>query len=193
MNFNFDETGKTDEELVALTLKDQEYFSFIVKRYSVKLKVYISRISGLGSEDADDLLQEVFIKTYRHLNDFDGNLKFSAWIYRIARNHTISHFRKNKLKQELQLQLDENVMENLSSDFDLEKEINDNMTKDSVQAVLNSLDARYREVLELKFIEGWDYRQISDILKKPMGTVATLINRAKKKFKDQLKKQKIKI
>ncbi|MDD5489902.1 MAG: sigma-70 family RNA polymerase sigma factor, partial [Candidatus Moranbacteria bacterium] len=77
---------KTDEEMVALTLKNQDYFACLVERYEPKLMRYIRRISAATQEDAEDLLQDVFVKVYRNLNDFDQKLKFSSWIYRIAHN-----------------------------------------------------------------------------------------------------------
>jgi len=68
-----------DAELVALTLENQSYFIHIVNRYRAKLASYLRRISGLGPEDLEDVLQEVFIKIYLNLNDFDQDLKFSTW------------------------------------------------------------------------------------------------------------------
>ncbi len=84
---------KTDIELVRLTLTNQENFLYLVNRYDKKLLKFIQRISGLRLEDAEDLLQEVFIKVYQNLNDFDQDLKFSSWIYRIARNQAICYYR----------------------------------------------------------------------------------------------------
>ena len=75
----------------------------------------------------------------------------------------------------------------------MEKEIDLITDKQLITDILNSLDYKYKEILELKFLEEKDYREISDILKKPLGTIATLINRAKKQFKKELIKQNIKL
>ena len=85
---------KNDEELVALALKNQDFFACLVERYEPKLMRYVRRISAATQEDAEDLLQEIFVKVYRNLNDFDPDLKFSSWIYRIAHNQVISYWRK---------------------------------------------------------------------------------------------------
>ncbi|MCD4694215.1 hypothetical protein K8R62_02545 [bacterium] len=65
--------------------------------------------------------------------------------------------------------------------------------RNNINEILKKLDGKYREVLVLKFLEEKDYKEISDILQKPMGSVATLISRGKKQFYKELQKSKIKI
>ena len=65
--------------------------------------------------------------------------------------------------------------------------------KDNVRKVLEVMEPKYREVLVLRFWEDKDYGEISDILKKPMGTVATLLSRAKSSFRKEIEKQNIKL
>lgn len=67
-----------------------------------------------------------------------------------------------------------------------------NLASEEINKVLDLLDGKYREVLVLKFLEEKSYEEISDILKKPVGTVASMINRAKLAFKSETEKQKIK-
>jgi len=185
---------KTDEELVNLALVSKDYFLYLMRRYEGKLLAFILRISSFSHDDAEDILQEVFIKIYENLNDFDTNLKFSSWAYRITHNQVISHYRKAKARpQAVSLDLNDKILANLSSDLDIRKEIDINYFRKNVKKVLANLDIKYREVLILKFLEEKSYKEISDILKKPMGTVATLINRAKKEFREELDRQKIKI
>jgi RNA polymerase sigma-70 factor (ECF subfamily) len=174
---------KTDEELVALTLKNQDFFACLIERYEPKLMRYIRRISSATQEDAEDLLQEIFIKVYRHLNDFDGRLKFSSWIYRIAHNQVISQWRKTKSRPlVLKFEADEDFLKFIATDEDLALDTERKFTGEEVRKALEDLDDKYKEVLVLKFLEGKDYKEISDILQRPLGTVATLINRAKKQF-----------
>jgi len=185
---------KTDEELVELTLKNQDYLLCLIKRYENKLRNYIMRISNLSEEDAEDVLQEAFIKMYINLNDFDKDLKFSSWAYRIVHNQVVSNYRRIKTRPKgIALDVDGNVLENLVSDFDTEKEVDAKILRSDVRRVLECLDLKYKEVLVLKFLEWKDYKEISDILKKPMGTIATLINRAKKQFRKKLKEKNIKL
>jgi len=85
-----------DEEVLKLVIEDLNYFPEIILRYEEKLLKYIIRISSLDLADAENLLQEVFIKVYKNIYDFDSKFSFSSWIYRIAHNVTIDHYRKNK-------------------------------------------------------------------------------------------------
>lgn len=173
----------SDEELVKLSLEDQENFLYLLNRYKNRLLAYIKRIANFSHEEAEDILQEVFIKIYRNLNGFDKNLKFSSWAYRIAHNEVINNYRKSKARpQNIYWDFDDNILNNISSDFDINQQVDNQYLRERIIKILNEMDIKYREVLILKYIEGRDYREISDILKKPSGTVGTLINRAKKKF-----------
>lgn len=185
---------KTDEELVLLALSDQDVFLYLMRRYEKKLLSYISRITNVNRDEAEDILQDTFIKIYQNLNDFDAELKFSSWAYRIAHNQVISNYRKIKSRpQSIPLDINEEILGNLASDLDVKKDLDAVFLRENIKKVLARLNIKYREVLILKFLEEKNYKEISDILKKPMGTVATLINRAKKEFKKELLGQKIKI
>lgn len=192
MVFDKNYTNKTDEELVILSLENQNVFAYLIKRYQQKIARYIKRISGLSDDDVEDVLQDVFIKTYKNLNAFDHQLKFSSWIYRIAHNQVISNFRKSKARpQVIVLDNDNDFLENIASEFNLEKEMDTQANQEIIMDIISSLDYKYREVIELKFLEQKDYNEISDILKKPKGTIAALISRAKKQVRKDLERKNI--
>jgi RNA polymerase sigma-70 factor (ECF subfamily) len=135
----------------------------------------------VGDEQAKDILQEAFIKIWENLNDFNQSMKLSSWIYRIVHNETISYWRRNKsYGKDRKVKLDNIIIENQLND----SEINEDKVKKELLAheVLGLLPLKYKTVLILKYIEGKGYREISDVLKIPEGTVATRLNRAKKKF-----------
>ncbi|MFH1597781.1 MAG: RNA polymerase sigma factor [Patescibacteria group bacterium] len=177
---------KTDEELVQLALSDQDWFLCLVQRYEEKLGRYIRRIAGLNQQDIEDVLQEVFIKVYQNLNGFDTDLKFSSWIYRICHNTVISHFRKTQARPDMILgEEGEKILFGIPDKGNLADEVHNRLSGEQINKILQKMDVKYREVLVLKFLEDKDYNDISDILKKPIGTVGTLINRAKKQFKEQ--------
>jgi len=146
--------NKTDEQIVALTLKNQ---------------------------------------AYQNLNDFDLNFKFSNWIYSIAHNTTISAFRKKKVRPQSVSWEDKDLDNILKSTLDVEDASLQKLTYKHILKIINQLPLKYKDVLVLKFVEGKDYQEISDILHKPMGTIATLINRAKKSLKQELEKEDIKL
>ena len=182
--------GISDEELVQKSLKNIDYFACIYERYEQKLIRYILRISSFSFAEAEEVLQEAFVKAWQNLNEFDGDLKFSSWIYRIVHNTTITEWKKTQSKGKNQKQeIDEELFHNLPSSLNIEKEINQKFNKENIRKILQLMPEKYREVLILKFLEEKDYKEISDILKKPSGTIAALINRAKKSFY-QIAKQK---
>ena len=182
-------TIKTDPELVDAVLKDKHAFSEIMHRYEAPLRRYIRRL-GCVENDLDDALQEIFIKVFMNINDYDPSMKFSSWLYRIAHNETISLFRKkNGQPRVLNLSTEDTAefFEQLADDTDpvelAEKRDDARIMRD----LLSRLDRKYREVFILRFLEDKSYTEISDILKIPEGTVATLINRGKKELKAGLK------
>jgi len=185
---------KTDAEIVRLSLNNQEYFACLIERYQTKLANYIRKIANLSAEDIEDVLQDVFIKVYKNLNNFNPELKFSSWIYRITHNEVISNYRKLQARP-LVINLpaeDDTFLNNLASSLETDNQIDRQLLRKNINQVLDKLDVKYREVLVLKFLEDKDYQEIADILQKPMGTVGTLISRAKIRFKKELAEQNIK-
>lgn len=178
----------SDEVLVKWSLENPENFAYLIRRYEAKLLRYIHRSTAVSPEDAEDLLQEIFIKSYQHLNDFDQDLRFSSWIYRIAHNHIISAHRKKTARPETYYPED-GELERIASDANIVRDTERAEFNRQVRAILATLDPKYRDVLILQFIEEKSYQEIADILKRPLGTVATLINRAKKRFADAWHKE----
>ena len=183
---------KSDQELVSLTLVDQDHFGYLIDRYEQKLLRYIRRLSNINLETAEDILQETFIKVYKNLNAYDTSLKFSSWIYRIAHNEVINYFRKNKINGSMVSLDEENGLINILTSSDkTEKIAVDSELKTKLNMVLNELDEKYKEVLLLKYLEEKDYQEISDILQIPTNTVGTLIHRGKAELKKLALKNKM--
>jgi len=194
MIVNGDCQNKSDNDLVKLTLKNADWYSCLMQRYEDKLSRYIYRISSANREDIEDLLQEIFLSAYRNLNDYDINLKFSSWIYRIAHNKAISHYRR--VKARAQLIGGEEIDKYLSmvkDDADIHEQVNDKITGEVMSRLFQQIDVRYKDVLVLRYLEQKDYHEISDIIKKPVNTVGTLLNRAKQQMRELIKKQDIKL
>ncbi len=171
-----------DVSLVARALKNSDAYALIVEKYEAPLLRYILRISNITREEGEDLLQNVFLKSYQNLNDFDRSLKFSSWIYRIAHNEVISAWRKKSARaEEVNLENAE-AAQILASTLEIPAAIDQKILVESVRSILTKIPQKYREVLILRFLEEKDYSEISDILRRPMGSVATLVHRAKKSF-----------
>jgi RNA polymerase sigma-70 factor (ECF subfamily) len=176
-----------DNEIVERSRENLDYFSCLYQRYEIQLMHYIVRLSGVDREEAQDILQESFIKIWRNLNEFDSALKFSSWAYRIVHNETISYTRKKKSYGKANTLDMEHLKETLYKDDEtgVDAEEKDFITRE----VLNKLPMKYKEVLVLRFFEKKSYEEISDILKLPEGTVAVRINRAKKIFRENIERK----
>ena len=178
----------SDEQLVEISLKEQDCFYYLMKRYEPKILHYVKRITNVSKEESEEILQEIFIKVYRNLNGFNQKLKFSSWIYRIAYNEIINQYRKNKsYSSMISLNIEDddanNMADLLRDTFDIQDNYITRENTEKVRETLTELPDKYREVLILRYLEDQSYNEISDILRKPAGTVATLINRAKSNFK----------
>jgi len=177
----------SDESLVLRILANQDNFAYLIRRYEDKLLRYILRLSNFSREEAEDILQDVFLKVYLNLNDFDKSLKFSSWIYRIAHNQVINEFRKNIARpQNHSLALDDKAVRRIAGDFNIEKDVDSGLLKNFINNVLRRLEPKYREVIVLRFLEQKSYEEISDIIKRPTGTVSSLLNKAKKEFRKEV-------
>jgi RNA polymerase sigma-70 factor (ECF subfamily) len=155
-------------------------------RYEAPLRRYLMRLTGWGSEEVSDILQEAFIKTYQHLNDFDAELKFSTWLYRITHNQAIDALRANQSRPVVSVLTLEDTAQFIPAKSDIESEFLQREDIAAVRKAILSLPILYREVLILRYLEEQSYEEIMDILKKPKGSIATLIKRGRTLLLNQL-------
>ncbi len=172
--------AESDTDLAVRSRQESEWFYCLMKRYEARLLRYVRRISGISPDEAEDVLQEVFIKSYTHLHAFDPRLAFSSWIYRIAHNETISFVRKKKVRPTIAF--DEDDAKEWVDELDLMRELDRGYDRALIERILAEMDEKYREVLVLRFIDGMDYVAIADVLEKPLSTVGNLIARGRARF-----------
>lgn len=178
----------TDEELVTKSLENSRNFSELVFRYQDKLAFFVKRRGKFSREDIEDILQNVFIKIYLNLNDFDTDLKFSSWAYRICYNELVSEYRKKSIREHISLDEDEEsgIINFVASEIDVPHLVHMSNFKNDFEKALNELPDKYREILSLRLLDEKDYEEISDILKQPIGTISSNILRGKKLLKEKL-------
>lgn len=163
----------SDEEIVEkVRSSDQEFYAIIVERYQDKLLRYATSLIK-DEHKAVDVVQESFIKAFINLNGFDTQKKFSSWIYRIVHNEAMNVVKKYQKDIVIPDGVDFQSDENIENDFE-QKEI---IAK--IEKCLGEMPLLYSEPLTLRYIEEKSYEEISNILRIPMGTVATRISRAK--------------
>lgn len=176
----------SDTELLERAKKDPEAFGALMERYEAPLRRYLRRLTGWGDEEVSDMLQESFIKAYRHLNDYDETLKFSTWLYRITHNQAIDTLRSAQVRPFLSSFSLEDVEQFVPTGTDIEGQFLRQDDLEKVRVAIAGLPLLYREVLILRFLEEKSYEEIVDILKKPKGTIATLIKRGRTLLLEQL-------
>lgn len=181
------EASKTDQEIVAMVVGgDKDAFALLVDRYQDKLLRYAYSIVH-DNFASSDVVQNSFIKAYVNLNSYNPGLSFSSWVYRIVHNEAINYIKKHRRE----LTADD---ENWSSSLpDLTRSVSDEveskMLSDKAKKIIGQLPIKYREPLVLYYYSNQSYQEISDILKIPVVTVGTRINRAKKRLKSEFVKE----
>lgn len=176
----------SDEKLVALSRENIDYFSHLFERYKNKLLLYIKRVSSFNDAHAHEVLQETFIKIWKNINDFDETMKFSSWAYRITHNTTINTWKKEK-KYFSNISGEELPIEHIDEKVSLMDTFQEKIDAMVLSKAIATLPVKYRDILVLHYWEDKTYEELSEILKKPKGTIGTLLFRAKKELKKQLK------
>ena len=132
-------------------------------------------------EDAEDLTEHVFIKIWKSIPSYENKgLPFEAWVFRIARNIVIDHYRTKKQNVTLNENLKDTLPDNKETPEDL---LHSKMLKEVIFNKIKLLPETYQEIIILKFIEDKDNKEISDILEKPIDQVRVLQSRALKALK----------
>ena len=173
---------------------DNSAYEFLQNKYS-RIVAALIRKMVRNEDDVEDLTQESFIKAYRALASFQFGYSFSAWLYRIASNTCIDFLRKKRFKtislsQPLDNSEDEHYFEIKDTSYQPDKTVlNDEKIKILKEAI-NSLPENYRVIVKLRHEEELDYKEISEKLDLPLGTVKAHLFRARKMMLAKLKKQK---
>jgi RNA polymerase sigma-70 factor (ECF subfamily) len=181
--------GLDDSAVVRASLDgDQRAFTELVVRYQTRLLNFVYRTIG-DRERAEDLVQEVFVRVYRHLHRFDQTKKFSTWIYTIASNLAKNELRnrsRNPLVyfQALKKQWEEDhrplQFEDVSSKPD--DLYHKRHLRELVEWSVAQLPEHHRVVFVLRELEGKSYEEIADITGCNLGTVKSRLNRARNNF-----------
>ena len=175
-----------EKEIIALlqdSARQREAFECIVKEYSEQLYWQIRRMV-LSHEDANDLLQNTFIKAWTNIDYFRGDAKISTWLYRIALNECLTFMSKQRATTQLSIEdVQAEVIEKLETDpyFD-----GDQTQKIFLKAV-HALPEKQQMVFNLKYFKEMKYEEISEILGTSIGALKASYHHAIKKIEHFLK------
>jgi RNA polymerase sigma-70 factor (ECF subfamily) len=185
-----------DHELMEATRAgDEVAFYELVRRYRTPITNYVSRMLN-DYEMAIDLAQETFIRVFTNAHRYRAHHNFSTYIYRIATNLAISELRRRKRWKLVSLVAFFAPTDGADEGTDLElpdqrplpdSELVDDERRLIVRRAVASLPEKYRSALVLRDIEGLEYEQIAEILRLPLGTVKSRINRARNLLREKLR------
>lgn len=161
-----------------------EAFGELVLRYEVKLKRYARKFLS-REEDIEDLVQDVFIKAYEHIQSFDTKLRFSPWIYRIAHNAFVNELRR-KSRYGLGLFDADAILPFLPAAETADQKALDTEVRTELEEHLTALAPKYREVVVLHYFEDLSYQEISEVLQVSVNTVGVRMTRARAQLKKRI-------
>ena len=173
------------EKIAFLKLKsgDPEAFSFFYDQYVKQIyRFIILKVSD--NQVAEDLTQDVFLKTWQHLVDQKNVSHFRAFVYRVARNVVIDYYRQTK-RQTLPLEQvsDENLaIEGLAK-------LETSLDAENLLKYLHKLKAEYQEILMLRYVEDLTFEEIAEVLQKDKNNVRVILHRALNKLKQIISKE----
>ena len=131
-----------------------------------------------NNANAEEVTQDVFMKIYRNLKDFQFRSTFKTWVYRITVNTAINHYRKSNKEEKDRVDYD-NIIESLPDNRRALEGANQSDNQARLNALLDRLSPEHKTCLILREIEGLSYQEIADVLKIPMNTVRSRLKRAR--------------
>jgi len=176
-----------EKRLIDLSRKgDKDAFRLLVEAYQDRLFGLVFSLAH-NREQAEDLIQEIFVKAYFALSSFEGQSAFYTWLYRIASNHCLDYLRKKRLPQ---ISIDRPVGDESEATLEDTLEAPSSDSPDApmeaaseATALLDALDPEQKLILSLRELEGYSYEDLAEMLKCPLNTVKSRLNRAREALK----------
>lgn len=157
-------------------------FNLLVKKYQEQLYALIRKIIIVHA-DADDVLQETFIKIYKSLDSFRSESELSSWMYRIAVNECLSHIRKEKRKY---LFRSDSYQDHLINSMEADVQMDGDAIQKQLQNAILQLPEKQGLVFNLKYYENMKYDDMSEILNTSTGALKASYHHAVKKIEKYL-------
>lgn len=172
-----------DEKTIILAKKgDLAALNEIIIVFQRAIFNHLYRLTG-SQEDAADLTQDTFFKLYRKRQLIDPEQNFKAWLYKIATNTAYDWFtKKNKINEIVMPEEDEFE----TNGHELPYYRIDEVGSNDIEIALEKIKPKYKVVISLYYQQGFSYGEIAEIMKVPLGTVKTLLRRAKKALSDKI-------
>ena len=172
----------SDQEIIeSIKLGNQSDYSIIVDRYKDKAFSLLKKMLK-NEQDAEETLQDCFIKAYNSLNGFKGEAKFSTWFYRIVYNTALTKLSSKKRKTENEMSsVDEHF--NLKSDYDYNVSERKDMSEFIIELV-NKLPEKHSAIISLFYLDEMSCEEISKVLDISLSNVKVMLHRSRNALKD---------
>ena len=171
-----------NEEDIISRLQDpetcREAFGEVVKAYSEQLYWQIRRMV-LSHDDANDVLQNTFIKAWSNIGSFRGDAKFSTWLYKIAVNESITFINKKKVQNNISLDDDSSF---LTSNLEADRYFDGDEAQLKLQKAIATLPDKQRLVFNMRYYDEMKYEDVSEILGTSVGALKASYHHAVKKI-----------
>ncbi len=155
-------------------------FTKIMKKYQERLYWHVRRMVG-GHEDANDVIQNMFIKVWKSLDNFREDSQLYTWLYRIATNESLTHIEKAKKRQSVSMSDDDNPISNsLKSDTDYDG----NKVQWKLQQAISTLPDKQKAVFNLRYFDEMPYQEMSKVLETSEGALKASYHHAVKKIEE---------
>ncbi|MFZ0390882.1 MAG: sigma-70 family RNA polymerase sigma factor [Calditrichia bacterium] len=180
----------TDEQLIARFQQgDIQAYDTLVRRYKDQLLNFVYRFVS-NRTDAEDIVQETFLRVYKNKHYYKEIAKFSTWVYTIAGNLAKTELRRRKRHKIFSV----SNFVNEERDYDIpdrehspERKVDGSIKENMIQSAIEKLPPKFKEVIILRDVQGFAYEEISQILNIPLGTVKSRVNRGRLKLQEDLK------
>lgn len=176
----------SDQALVTAVLnRERQAFREFIKRHERLVRHMVARLVD-DKSDREELSQDIFLRTYEKLGEFNFQSKLSTWVATIAYRHGVNYLRKRKMKfTDLPEEADD---WNFADPENLIQSIEDDDLEAIVQQNLQQLPAQYKVMLTLYHLDGLNYEEIGEATGMPEGTVKSYLFRARHLLKERVKK-----
>lgn len=177
----------TDKEIIALYNRGshEQAFNQIVENYTERIYWHIRRFLCCH-EDANDLLQDIFIKIWAALPSFRGDAQLFTWIYRIATNEVLNYLRKHKFKALVSFDSETTILERK---IDEDPHFDGNAMQRELHKAIQHLPQKQRVVFNLRYFDELKYEDIAEITGTSIGALKASYHHAYNKIKDELQKK----
>jgi len=179
----------TDEEVISrFQAGDEAAFEELVQRYANKLMNFAYRFV-LDKQEAEDIVQDTFLKVYQNRHAYREIAKFSTWIYTITANLARTFLRKKRNRKLFlfsRLGTDEREIDFPSQDRRPDQLVEGQVSEQMIQQAISKLPEHFKTAVILRDIQELTYEEISNIIDAPLGTVKSRINRARLRLQEEL-------